>query len=70
MVRKYCRVVETEVDIENGKCQKQSGAPTMRTTCPYKNSLVCPEKELFEDDSNEHLLERIEREEFEIKFRK
>jgi len=49
MTQKYCRVVETEVEIEDGKCQKQIGAPTMRTTCPNKNSLVCPEKELIKE---------------------
>ena len=43
---KYCYVVQTDVEILDGQCKKQFGAPTKRYTCPYKNSLVCPEKEL------------------------
>ena len=49
MTKKYCRVVETDVDIENGKCQKQIGSPFARVTCPHKGSLICPETELIRE---------------------
>jgi hypothetical protein len=41
----YCQVVEGEVPVEDGKCQKKFGSVLGEYTCPYKNSLVCPLKE-------------------------
>ncbi len=38
----YCEVMECEVTVEAGKCNLKVGSLLGQSSCPYKNSLICP----------------------------